>query len=707
MNLTFVNAGTEYLDRTAANRERAFLTSVALGGGVNYTLSPGALGFLAAPLVVVPVDSFSLVGDTATYTVTLDSTIAVTFGEVALLTDSGVYAAMYIAPSTTVKSLGSTMVLTMVVTRTGLATRLTYKSPGLSLSQTRVDYDSALLQLKGAAHEKDNFSGLIPNETGATLLELLAGIVDFDSSMIESAYQETLPDLAKLEISQYAIQTMLRTRLIRKRPASIIATLTRSTTITGFTIPPYTEFLCNGTTLFNRDALLFAVGVGSLPVVLYEGKVKRISTPGKSTDYQFYVSDEKDFQVSDQDVLVTVDATVVPVVTDPLWNYPNQNAVQDFTNKFGALTLFFGNELIATRPRLTETVYVTYVVTQGEDANSPDFLDATISCADFPTVVGVSNTGLTGGGNPPSITFYQRIGGDSFGGKKGAVTPSQYVAKAREYPGVLDAMVKGQRDLAPLDYRWFNTAKVILLTSGPWSSQNKADFLAWYQQRTMYSMRYVLLVGESGTEPKKKMVDISLQIFCKPEANLTAVQSTVYGAVRALFAPRAGVLGRDVHPTDITETAMAAGQGVIDYLEMTSPTSVVVCDLQPPPTLSLTVTVGGGGTLAPGNYMYGVTAVDIDGETQPVTQIIAVSTPGSRITLNWTASPGASSYKVYGRTEGSLQTLLSTSALSFDDIGVNVPALPAVPSINSSGVHYAAINTLNISVAYSKRRGLV
>ena len=99
------------------------------------------------------------------------------------------------------------------------------------------------------------------------------------------------------------------------------------------------------------------------------------------------------------------------------------------------------------------------------------------------------------------------------------------------------------------------------------------------------------------------------------------------------------------------------------------------------PTLASTT-----GTLVAGTYTYAVTAVNAQGETiASATAQITLSATGG-VTVSWTAVPGATGYKVYGRVAGSLGLIGSVTAptLTFTDSGSVTPGA-ASPTTNTTG----------------------
>lgn len=706
MILTLLDNGSEYLNRVIADRQRLVVSYVAFGSGSGYTLPSSALGFINAPLGTLPIDLQTSDADSVTFTVILPKEISITFGEVAILTSTGIYLAAAVLSTPIQKTVGSEMQVLLTVNSAAFSQQVSLVTDKVSLLSTRVDYDDYVIQLQAAAVQTQTLGSLVANETGETLIELMAGVAEHNSYMIESAVQEAFPDSAKLDSSQYAIQVMLRNRLTRKTPAGAVFSINRTgDTSSTFTVPAYSIWTANGgTSLFNRDAFQFGVGQSTLQMRLYEGQVNLASVQGLGTDYQFWTSTLDQFQISDIDVRVSIGNTSIPVVQDPLWNFYGKPAVQDSTDKFGKLLLSFGNLNLGSRPSATDVVNIMYVVTQGAAGNNDQFVGGTAVCSAL-SLTAVALTNLSGGGDQPSITLYQRMGGDLFGAQRGAVTPSQYRATARRYPGVLDAVVLAQRDLAPLDKNWFNIGKAILLTDKSWSEADREAFETWFRARTQYSMRYVVQTGQTDTdEPKRRVVNVVAKLSCRNDSDLVALRNKAENAVRNLFAPRAGILSRNLYRTDITDAIMSVAPELIDFIELVEPASDVYVDLSFPDAIATPVA---GGSLSVGSYRYQVASVDADGVSAPANLLVDVVTGNSGVTLSWDAVPLATGYIVYGRS-GDLNRMIAlpqgSGTISWTDTGSGIPSPNTPPSsISTSGVHYVVQGTSNITAAYSRR----
>lgn len=700
MLLTFLDTGRTALSYLEQNRERLTVSYILFGNAATYTVAPTMSGLQGVQTYRQSPDSVTVLGDTLTITVELPTTAAFSFNEVAITLRDGTALALGTLASPSIKAAGTTALWTFTATEVGLGERATYTSNSVILSRSRPDFDDLRSQLIGYAAQTDSFSGLVTNETGNTLIELIAGMGDFAAYHAESAYQEAFPDTAKLDSSVYAIQRMLGNRLSRNRPASVTVKLTRTLTVSSLILPAYTAFACGATSLFNRTAIVFDAGVSTVTATLYAGTLKDVALTGLGVDYQFYTGEENNFVVSDTDVRITVNGTSIPVVTDGIWNYRALPAVQDATDKTGRLTLRFGTTLFGTRPEVTDTVRLYYVLCNGAKDNVPA-TGLAVSTSVSADITGIALSDLTGGGDKTAVDVYRQDGGHLYAGSQGAVTQSQYVALARSYPGVLDAQVLAQRHLAPMDKDWFNTAKVILLTSTVWSQAEIDTFTAWYETRTMYAMRYVVLTGRTATEePKPRPLAIDLTLGCQDHTDLYSLKIKVETALRDFFEPRFGVLSKNIYRSDIINLVMSIAPTDIDYVIVNSPTIDLIADIKTPTNLTLTVLPGGS---LNNSIKYHVVSFDADGESSPVSDFLSNLT-SNKVFISWDAVPNATGYRVYSSSVSGVRQLVSTTSTSYLDVGGGGVVVPKVPSINTSGVHYASVVSCNVTPIRDTRR---
>lgn len=140
----------------------------------------------------------------------------------------------------------------------------------------------------------------------------------------------------------------------------------------------------------------------------------------------------------------------------------------------------------------------------------------------------------------------------------------------------------------------------------------------------------------------------------------------------------------------------------------TGPTTMLAVPVQTTATVATST-----GTLADDDYFYVVTAVDAFGETTASNEIKATVTGASgagKVTVNWGAVAGASSYNIYRGTVTGTWGLLTTGATgtSYADTGANTPSATTPPSSNTTGdgrVHPVKLG--NIVLAGVVKKSLV
>ena len=113
---------------------------------------------------------------------------------------------------------------------------------------------------------------------------------------------------------------------------------------------------------------------------------------------------------------------------------------------------------------------------------------------------------------------------------------------------------------------------------------------------------------------------------------------------------------------------------------------------QAPINLSFTSTTG---TLTAATYYYRVTATTSSGETTPCAEASFALAATGGIVLSWQQSPGATGYKVYGRTTGAELLIASVTPgtlTTYTDSGSISPS-GAMPTTNTAFISLGAVTT--------------
>lgn len=595
-----------------------------------------------------------------------------------------------------------------------------------SLSSLSVDYNSGKTQLQTLlAASGSPWQALLPTETGDTLTSLIATIHSSAQQNIIRSFQDAFPNTAVADSAIYAGATMQGVRLARKSPASLSVAIRNSGTI-DVSIPAYTQFSGANTFWFNDDSgsgFLFIAAGTTLNATLYQGQVKVVQATGLGTPNQLLASQEIGFSVSDKDTRVSItnasSGTVyLPKYTTGLWATtpassvglnPTSLGYVDRTLPNGALLVEFGTGTYGYAPQVSDTVTVSYVVTNGSSANSVNALNKLITAKGYPqtlTVTALANP--VGGGDQTPALLYKNIAASSFGTFKSAVTKSQHRVTALTYPGIKDAVVFAEREIQGSDLRWMNLKQVTVLASTPYSSGQQLEpavqapaYIKYLEDSCNYSARFYLV------EPTANPVTVSGNVYCKPWASLVTAQTSANAAVQALFSK--ALLNYDVMVTDITQAILNSYSG-IDYVDLVSPSADLIVSSPQLPVPTIVVASTGGSisaTVNAGVLVYAVgytTALGV--VVYPTNQTFSTLLTGTtnKATVTWSSVSSAVTYQLYGRGAAGWGVIYSGSALTFVDNGsVSIPSSTSSSSLNRKTVQYNRLDSTALSTYYSTR----
>ena len=567
--------------------------------------------------------------------------------------------------------------------------------PNLQLSSTNLDFDYFKSAIKAYLSSTEAWGNVVNSPIADSAIDVLASIGTLDALKILRAAQESSRQTAMSTNTVYAIASEQGIRLTRKVPGSLIVALDNKSA-TDVVIDPYSVFESSGTFFFNRTTITIPAGLTAY-VTLYEGNVITNTSYGLGEDYSSFATPESDFTVSDTDVVVSINGTIIPRITDGIWTASGLPGFQDITLHDGRAFIQFGNSYCGSRPSASDVVTIKYAVTSGLDGNSIDVLAKKITLMTNDAVTGIASTSISGGAAQTSALFYKNLPIPTFGTFSSAVTKSQYIATALSYPGVVDAYTVSQREANPTALAWMNLVKVYLITSTTWSASEKTAFIKYMEERCGYTTR--IYIGTPTAVP----VSLKINVSCYSWASPSTVKAEVTAALTTLFAPRPGIIGYDIYRSDISEAIRTSSDGVA-FFDLVSPLSDIIVSNKSVDAPTYTVN-SSSGVLTAGTYYYAVTADVGLGSVAPANfSAVSVSNPGSSIALAWTPIPGAVSYTVYGRSDSSPSVLavLGPTTLGFVDDGSWVLGA-AAPAQSELPTRYVTLGNLDISVTPSTR----
>ncbi|MDP3991092.1 MAG: hypothetical protein Q8P63_02240, partial [Candidatus Nealsonbacteria bacterium] len=111
------------------------------------------------------------------------------------------------------------------------------------------------------------------------------------------------------------------------------------------------------------------------------------------------------------------------------------------------------------------------------------------------------------------------------------------------------------------------------------------------------------------------------------------------------------------------------------------------------------------GTLSADTYYYVVTALNSNGETSSSTEVSATAdgSTTTAVAISWDGITGATSYRVYGRTQQTEDQYWETAVTSYTDTGATgtTAVVPAANTTGGSGTFYSGLTVLGTTVSRS------
>lgn len=343
----------------------------------------------------------------------------------------------------------------------------------IDLRNVRADFDAMVKAFQQDLGPRDSWKDLFPGSSGQTIIEYISSIGTYSQHSIEQLFLETYLHTAKRDTSVYTIARMLGVRIGRKLSPVVSVQLTRQSASAPLAIPAWTQWSVptngsagsnSGGNLVNFSPVVFDVGQLTIQVELFVGAVQNQQFMSDGSIFQEYVVQGLGpFTVSDIHLSVKVANVPYKVITDGLWNYTAADrVVSDNTKGDGSLLLLFGDDKFGTAPNTGQVITVQWIDTNGID--STQIASGSRVTSSIPGIEGITLSASNGGGNEKDSEFYRIMAPHIYLEKDKPVTPDGYTAKFLEYPGVVDALVRFQKDIDPYDYRLMNNAYVSLLT---------------------------------------------------------------------------------------------------------------------------------------------------------------------------------------------------------------------------------------------------
>lgn len=159
-----------------------------------------------------------------------------------------------------------------------------------------------------------------------------------------------------------------------------------------------------------------------------------------------------------------------------------------------------------------------------------------------------------------------------------------YISNIAMYPGVADVKVVPQRESGPEDLRLMNVVKICILpeTGLNWGGQNPLasedspvwqEFLNWAKAYVKPNTHLV------PWNPTPIYIDISLEVALFEGYESSVEKAAIVQAIRDMFKPRLGVLGRKFMLSDLEDAVKIVDEerrSSVDYIKIGLPQENVI-----------------------------------------------------------------------------------------------------------------------------------
>jgi hypothetical protein len=455
----------------------------------------------------------------------------------------------------------------------------------MQITKVAPDFDLLFESLRQRLEQKQTWIDILPTNVGTTIMDMFAGAGVTCQYNIELALRESFLIRAQRPSSIYTATRNFGITIGRKVPAGTYTTLTNNG-IGAVFIAPYSKFILEDMTFFNRQQIVIGTGQTVSEIPLYNGNVYTHSTDlDLISDLELYehVLPVPNFEASEQDLLVYTQDKITGQTrfwnpTDrALWEHtPDDQVFYTSTSENGSPSFLFGD---GTNGRMLErgnTLNVRYVITPGASTNTTRSGLRTIY-ANNPLITGYTTTSLLGGANEKPAHYYKKFAPHLFRSRKRLISEMDYKAGIITYPGVADATILSQRHIAPNNPAWRNVIRICVLpinseTLGGANPNPRSA--AWTQLRQWLEPKIHQSLVIQTWNPTKVPVEIQLKVAIAPNEDPTEIKTLVTELILQLFEKKPGILGRQLTLSDITDAAKSVCG--VDYIEVIKPLKSIV-----------------------------------------------------------------------------------------------------------------------------------
>lgn len=429
------------------------------------------------------------------------------------------------------------------------------------LTTSRPDFDSNLFLLMRELEKGNAWKDTSLSSTGQFILRQIAADIDFSQFSIMRALQEAYPFTARNPSSIIAAARSNGLRITRNTPCKTTVKITRQD-VGLLSIPKWMNFdILNSAPFFNRDVISFSELELEKTFTLYQGEIRETSVVSTGVPMQLLEIGEESHNISDVDIRVFVDDVEWSRSDTSIWNTAEDAEVfWENTLPNGNVEIRFGDGVWGKIPPSGMIINVKWAETKGKDGEDERSGLIARWVNDIDTlgtvVLDIETTeAITGGTNRLSVNYYKAFAGDRRGSDGGALNRAilrkDFRAHACAYPGVFDAVFRGQAELNPGRRSWMNIVGVTLLTDPVFTELQWNDFVDYIKGGGNYPGLTQDNLEILRMDPTSKPMDIKATIACRIDADLGVVKNRLKSNLVAATRPRIGSLGFSWYLSDV------------------------------------------------------------------------------------------------------------------------------------------------------------
>lgn len=445
----------------------------------------------------------------------------------------------------------------------------------LELDTTAPDFEGILLQVVQVLQNSDAWKDIIPSGTGMTLLRNIVAGISYAVFGNERALQESFVHIATSDTSIMEGTRALGVRPQRRIPSRVNCRFTRPDDGTILIVPPMSRFSIRDFDFFNRDQFVFNAFDVTLDVTLYQGTVFELEATAEGIPYERVEIGSENNKISDEDIYITISDEVWTRRTDAPFHFgKNEKCFYDDTLHNGNVEIQFGNGIFGMTPPIGETVRIQWAETEGVGANFPTF-GLQVSQIDPQSgvdITGVTTSAIYAGNERLMPGFYRANAPYIRASNQRAVRRADYRTVAMNYPGVIDALFRGQAQLNPGRRNWMNIIGATILTDVVWGALEWTTFIEYMNKFDIYKCEFLRM------DPIPVDTVISGVVYCRPSTDLNVVKSKLISDITAAFGPRNGSLGYSIYNSDVTDVLEGKDEyeEAVEYVRNVVPTDIVL-----------------------------------------------------------------------------------------------------------------------------------